>query len=271
MPLLSDIHERKASVKTLIIMSLLIISFFFWGMSYMDPPIEIGVEVVLNEGGAEVNYGTSDTGSGEIQPMTTNTPQNVSNNAEPEPKTSEATLTQETEEAPVINPKPKTKPTETKPKVVTPKPDKSTNDALNNILGAPSNTNQSSNGHGDDSNGSGDKGQIDGNPYATAFYGNGSGNGSGTGTGYGMNGRSKTSNQKFSPDCNEEGRVVVQIEVDRTGKVIKAVPGVKGTTNSATCLLEPAKKTALSYKFNPDSKAPTKQIGFVVINFTLGE
>lgn len=245
-------------------MLLLLLSFFFIGMTYMDPPEEKGIVLDFFDDGAEANYGTSDSGSGEIQPMTTEISINQpkQNNADSNPKDSDPTLTQDNEEAPVV--KPKTKPVNTKPK--TQNPDKSTSDALNNILGAPSNTNQSSTGEGNDG-GIGDKGQIDGNPYATAYYGSGTG----SGTGYGLNGRSKTSNQKFSPECDEEGRVVVQIEVDRSGKVINAIPGVKGSTNTAPCLLEPAKKTALSYRFNADSKAPTKQIGFVVINFTLGQ
>ena len=268
MTFLADIHQRKSFVKTTLIMALLIISFFFVGMAYMDPPIEKGIEIVFNDSGAEVNYGTSDTGSGDVQPMTTETPQSTSQSevSETSQKNTEPTLTQDTEDAPMVKTKPKTKPTETKPKVTTPQPDKSTSDALNNILGAPSNTNQNSSGHGDDASG-GDKGKIDGNPYATAFYGGGTG----TGTGYGLNGRSKTSNQKYAPECNEEGRVVVQIEVDKSGNVINAIPGVKGTTNSAPCLLDPAKKTALSYRFNPDTKAPERQIGFVVINFSLGQ
>jgi hypothetical protein len=35
--------------------------------------------------------------------------------------------------------------------------------------------------------------------------------------------------------------------------------------------LDPAKKTALLHKWFPDSKAPAEQIGFVVIQFKLGE
>ena len=267
MPLLNTIHQRKAVVKTTIIMALLLLSFFIVGMTYLDPPVEMGIEV---------NFGTSDVGSGDIQPLTTEIPQVNKTESAVAPASSdskESAVTQENEEAPVVNTKPKTKPKEIKtenpkPKTENPKPNiTESQNTINNILGAPSNTNQNSNGHGDNTNGSGDKGQINGNPYANAFYGGGFG----TGTGYGLNGRSKTSNQKYSPDCNEEGRVVVQIEVDKSGKVIKATPGVQGSTNTAACLMEPAQKTALSYRFNSDSNAPTKQIGFIVINFTLGQ
>ena len=35
--------------------------------------------------------------------------------------------------------------------------------------------------------------------------------------------------KSLKQDCNESGLVVVRIEVDRNGKVVKADPGVKGT------------------------------------------
>ena len=53
--------------------------------------------------------------------------------------------------------------------------------------------------------------------------------------------------------------------------MIHAEPGVKGTTNTHPCLLDPAKKTALMHEWYPDSEAPEQQIGFVVIQFKLGE
>ncbi len=63
----------------------------------------------------------------------------------------------------------------------------------------------------------------------------------------------------------------MEITVDRVGMVISARPGIKGTTNNAECLLDAARRTALSYRLNNDSKAHAQQIGFVVINFKLGQ
>ena len=118
-------------------------------------------------------------------------------------------------------------------------------------------------------NRAGDKGQLDGNPYAPSYFG-GKGTGSG-GVGYGLNGRGKASFKRLKQDCNESGLVIVKIIVNQNGNVIEAIPGVKGTTNTASCLLEPAKKIALSHKWSADSKAPAKQIGFVKVNFKLGQ
>ena len=76
---------------------------------------------------------------------------------------------------------------------------------------------------------------------------------------------------KEQPDCQEEGTVVVQIQVNKNGKVIYALAGVKGTTNSAPCLLKPAKAAALKTKWNVDDKAPVKQTGTIIYKFSLSK
>jgi len=120
-------------------------------------------------------------------------------------------------------------------------------------------------GDGDD-NKAGNKGQLNGTPYGNSYYGSGSGRGSGSG--YGLKGRTlKKSGQGFKQDCNEYGKVVVKIEVDKNGKVVRATPGVKGSTNTAPCLMAPAKKSAMTFRWNVDSKAPSKQVGFVIVKF----
>ena len=140
---------------------------------------------------------------------------------------------------------------------------------LDALMGGISNADgEVAGGEGDDQL-AGDKGNPDGDPYASTYYGS---PGSGTGTGgYGLSGRSLASKGKVQQECNEEGRVVVRIVVDQNGKVIEATPGVKGTPNSDPCLLDPAKKTAFLHRWKPDSNAPNQQIGFVVVNFKLGE
>ena len=123
-------------------------------------------------------------------------------------------------------------------------------------------------GEGPDNQGE-NKGQSNGNPYAPSYFG-GSGPGKGN-VGYGLGGRGKPSREIYKQDCNEYGLVVVKIEVNLQGNVIKAIPGIKGTTNTHPCLLEPAKKIAESHKWPSDPDAPARQIGFVSINFDLGQ
>ena len=81
-----------------------------------------------------------------------------------------------------------------------------------------------------------------------------------------MFGRKALKKPIYKPNCNEEGKVVVQIEVDKTGKVVRAIPGVRN--DQCCCLLvETSKEAALQTKWNPDANAPHKQIGTIVYYF----
>lgn len=260
MTLLDTQHKKRSFTITTIILVALLLLMFYLGLSYVIPPPETGISI---------NFGTENTGSGAVQPKEKikTTPkreqlQNTPTEQELSPEKTEEVLAGDQEDAPVIAPK-KTKPQPKKEKT----PSKATRDALSNILNGPKADGQSDGSEGNDNN-AGDKGQKDGDPYANSYYG-GPGT-SGTGVRYGLKGRTLVSTGKVQQECNEEGRVVVKIEVDKKGNVISAVPGVRGTTNPHPCLLEPAKKTALMYRWNFDSEAPSRQIGFVVINFKLG-
>jgi colicin import membrane protein len=70
-------------------------------------------------------------------------------------------------------------------------------------------------------------------------------------------------------DYQGEGRVVVEVSVDRSGKVIQAVPGVKGSTTLDEYLLKVAKEAALAASFAVKSDAPTVQKGTITYNFIL--
>ena len=136
-------------------------------------------------------------------------------------------------------------------------------DALMGGIGADQGTDKGSEG---DDESAGDKGQLDGKPYASSYFGSaGSGNG---GVGYGLNDRGRPKRTKVIPECDEEGTVVVKIYVNQNGSVIKAIPGEKGTIGDS-CLYDAARKTALSHKWPADPKAPLKQIGFVIVDFTV--
>ena len=139
---------------------------------------------------------------------------------------------------------------------------------MGSIINGPKTTGAEAS-HGND-NLPGDKGDPNGDRYANSFYGSGTGNGSGNGTSWGLKGRRLSSPAKEVQDCNEEGRVVVQVTVNRSGNVIAAKYS-QGTTNTNPCLVNPAIETAKSFKWQPDPNAPETQIGFVVVNFTVGE
>ena len=276
-------HKKKSAGLTLITAFLLIFLFFFLGLSYYDPPVSYGMEV---------NFGNSINGSGNIQPLKqvtqkksssiVNKPK-VERKSESKPtqkkvvsKAIKPVLKDEKSTIPIINKneveKKSTISNQKKEEKLTknkkPKVTDDTKNLVSNLIKNRKKEDIEKKGEGDDQI-FGDKGKKEGNPYSSSYY-NKAGL-KGIGKGYGLNGRNLKSNGKVIQECNQEGIVVVRITVDKLGNVINAEPGVKGTTNTHPCLLAPAKKTALMHKWYPDSKAPEQQIGFVVIQFKLGE
>jgi colicin import membrane protein len=70
-------------------------------------------------------------------------------------------------------------------------------------------------------------------------------------------------------DYQGEGRVVVEVSVDRLGNVFQAVPGTKGSTTLDEYLLRVAKEAALKAHFEIKSDAPPVQKGTITYNFVL--
>ncbi|MCC9017287.1 energy transducer TonB [Flavobacterium lipolyticum] len=290
--------QKKSLLLTTVIYAVLIALLFFirfW------PPYNPENNVALASGGGgggvTVNFGDSDLGSGANYKSEVI---NVKNEARQTPAKStpdEAILTQEnttTDESVVIPTKEKPKKAtpvvkpEAKPIPEKPKVSNSTNDALSSIL-------KGSNKGGDgDDKAAGNKGKANGSLSSNGYYGtggsgggtgggNGTGNGIGNGSGYGpgsgggsgggsgysLNGRKALSKPAPKYTCNEEGKVVVEVTVDQNGKTISATAGIKGTTNTASCLLEQAKIAALNTKWSADDKAAAKQVGKIIYNFSL--
>ena len=275
-------HERNSAKLTALIALIVLLLLFVVGPPYMDPPEEYGIAV---------NFGTSNFGSGKIQPTKPikSEPKVVEKAPQPEvskPETTKATATQEevlTEESAEAIAIKKQKAEAAKAKAVAEAKAKAEAERvakekreqeekkrkLDALIGGVSKSEGSETGGEGNDTKAGDKGQLDGNPYAPSYFG-GRGSGSG-GVGYGLNGRGKPSFKTLGHDCNESGMVIVKIVVNKAGQVVEALPGVRGTTNTAKCLLEPAKKIALSHKWPADAKAPTRQIGFVSVNFKLSQ
>jgi colicin import membrane protein len=113
--------------------------------------------------------------------------------------------------------------------------------------------------------GGGNQGSPDGSPGVNRY-----GNGGGSGNTYNLSGRSLVGGLP-KPDFpgNEEGTVVVEITVDKYGKVTQAVPGVKGSNTMNPSLLAAAKKAALSARFNTDNNASAFQKGTITYHFVL--
>jgi outer membrane biosynthesis protein TonB len=270
-------QERYSARLTALITILLILLLFVVGPPYMDPP---------NEYGVAVNFGTTDFGSATNQPKA---PTTKNTEQTPEPNTAETPVVSEPstfkaeeiitadDEAAIAIKKAEQEATKKAEELAKAKAEaerirkeneakerkKKALDALMGGIGADDGNTSGSEGNDEKA---GDKGQLNGDPYAPSYFGSpGTGN---NGVGYGLNGRGTPTKSKVIPDCDEEGRVVVEIHVNQNGDVTRAIPGKRGT-NGDICLYEAAKKTALTHKWPADTKAPIKQIGFVIVEFSV--
>jgi outer membrane biosynthesis protein TonB len=277
MAFLDTPYKKKSTAITAVILIALLWMIFNFGMKYQDPPEEYGIAI---------NFGISNQGyeipndilpakesSEQVQEEVQKEKMKETTDDISEETSKEEVITQTEKEAPVIE-KPeevevkevekKDKPKKEKPKPKPKKPSKNTLQAFDNLLkGDTSDGNKASEGNDAVS---GLKGDKKGDPTSTKYYGN---TGKSGDPNYNLTGREALLKPKEQPNCEEEGVVVVSIEVDKYGTVIKAVSGVKGTTNSANCLLKPAREAALRTTWNADPNAPTKQKGTIIYKFSL--
>ena len=86
--------------------------------------------------------------------------------------------------------------------------------------------------------------------------------------GYDLGGRGAKSISTPSRDFNEEGKVVVDIWVDKEGRVQRTEIG-KGTTVTDSNMLESAKRAAYNSIFNKDEKAADLQRGTITYTFIM--
>lgn len=248
-------------------------------------------------GGGEVavNFGDSDFGSGNnfesMEPVAAK-----SKSTAPKTTAADEVVVSDNSDAPAvadIKKSDKPKKDEPKKEPVQPerRPDKSTSTAISDLLNG-SNTG----GDGNDSR-AGNKGKSSGDPNARGYdggggegdgEGGGKGGGKGKGTGLGegdgygpgkgtgsggswnLDGRKLSGSSLVVQKCNEYGKVVVEVKVNRQGNVV-GTKFTKGTQNTTQCLLDAAYATARTFKWAAKPDAPEVQTGTITINFRLGE
>ena len=277
-------HKKKSASITFVVALLLVILFFGLGFTYYDPPIDYGMEISLgntvhSSGNIKKQNQESNKLDGVGKDQSSVKPSSKSNAKINPSKKSKFVLTERKSSISIPkkensikqnqdpNKLKENKKIEKLPiKKENPKVSKTTKNIVSNLLKKNSQLNEKLTNNslkGLDENIQNESG------YSSTYYNNmifGS-----YAKGYGLNGRSLKSKGKVLQECNEQGLVVVRVSVNRQGEVVSAEPGVKGTTNTHPCLLDPAKKTAQLHKWFPDDDAPELQIGFVVIQFKLGE
>ncbi len=291
-------QEKKSLVATTALFAVLFLLMFLF--KYNEKGDLVDLEGGGGGGGVTVNFGDSDVGSGaDFRSEVLNVKDKTKETPPPAAASEDEVVASDLDDAPAVV---KTKPVVKKdPKkqdaqpapVQPPKPSKSTSDALSSILGG-----NNKGGDGDDGQ-AGNKGKAGGDKNSGNYYGDGgsgggtgggtgTGNGTGTGPGsgsgsgggsgagrgtgvgnYQLAGRKVIAKPQPRYTCNEQGTVAVEISVDQNGRVINATPGVRGTTNSAKCLLDQARQAALNTKFDSSESAPDKQVGKIIYNFKL--
>ncbi|MFN8278045.1 MAG: hypothetical protein U0T84_11210 [Chitinophagales bacterium] len=287
-----DIENRSSENKNrtiaitvaLAIHALLLVLLFFWVLTMPNPPFE------ENEGGMTVNFGTSEVGEGDIQPMNLtpvaeNAAPTPESNPEAAPETKEDIATQDLEDAPVVERK--TESTKKAPKpnpdaILKPKPVKNTPSTPaqptpqvdHNALFRPGAPGTPNNSKGDgEGGGNGDQGNPNGDPNSRNYNGGGDGNGHGHGSGLGdgnvrLTGRRLRSKPAVKNPCEDaRGRVVMGIQVNRDGKVIKANFTQSGSTTSDDCLVNVARQAAMKYTFDDKADAADVQNGSIIFIF----
>jgi colicin import membrane protein len=290
----NDLHHfpserNKGLIGTTVIHVVLLVLFVLVSFSVPPPP--------ETEEGILVNFGTDETGLGMIEPS----PPAVEK--ETSPPTSDATikteeeplLTQNTEEAPEVK---KVDPEAEKKKLEKREADRKIREQLEaeriikvreemerkrieaeqqrqadimnrtkNALANSKNAGTNSTGEGV-AGGPGNQGVTSGS-VDSKVRGEGSGLGD-KGISYDLQGRGILKLPLPKGDYQEYGRVVVEVSVDRSGKVIKAVTSTKqGSTTFNDYLLKIAKEAALEARFVANPDGPLIQKGTITYNFIL--
>jgi TonB family protein len=276
-------HLYASAITAGIAVLLLLFLFLYRIVTPIPPFPESSLE------GMEIAYGFDDAGSGNTENnqigdeatikknLSASMPQEAMPDTPPlteddgEPVKIEQPVKIEKPVKPVKEPTPNSKPTEIKPVEEKPKENK----ALNNLLDKFKNKKEGSadsksGGSGLDEGVAGNQGDPTGNPNSNGKGGTGNNpDGIGTGKskfGFDLKGRSITRPPLLVKDSQEEGKVVVDITVDKEGNVLSVSIG-RGTTTTSGVLRSKAKQAVKQMKFNSSSEFE-EQSGSVTIVFS---
>ncbi len=247
-------EERKNQVLagfiSLGITGLILLFFILYKIITPNPPFEFA-----GEGGIEVNFGTYNEGTGEVESDGIGTATSVvaeSSSSKSEASSSKEEVYTSDNGEPVDMKKDENKPkiennvTVIKTNTTTPKENKNNNSLLNAYT-----KNTGKNGGGDGNSGeAGNEGQPDGNLNTHGI----GGTGGGTDGSNGLGGRKLITLPCKADDSREEGTVVVIIKVDKQGNITAADPNGRGTNTSSAMLKSKARQAVLCAKLSPSDK-----------------
>lgn len=253
----------------------IILAMIFLGFTAPFPPPA--------EEGILINFGTEEFGLGDIEPAYSDVPDIRETESQPEESVveseNEEILTQDFEESVAVKEekvttekKPEKKVTvtetvtETKEEEIT-QPvveEKKVNERA--LYKGRSTTTEGTESEGV-TQGDGNQGSITGSPDSDN-YSSGLSQGSG-GITFSLAGRNPLYLPKPKYEYQVEGKVVVEIRVDRNGNVTYARAGVKGSTTNDENLIKAAQEAALKARFDSKSDAAFTQTGTITYHFIL--
>lgn len=251
-------HKRIGIIGTVGFHVLLLLLFIFTGLTYTVP---------IPEQGMRINFGTSNVGSGEVQPEQVGETQEVIEEPTPVPETvtqdqpiTEPIVTTNTQQTIDV---PKEDEPVKDPVQEDPKP--TLNDKLKETLNNAFKKGGASGGGEGNDNETGDKGQTNGTKDGGSYTGQGAGDGDG----YALGNRKPLTKPKPNYTCKESGKVVILVRVNRDGETVDAQYKAKGSTTSAQCLVNQAIDAAKRTKWEGKIDAPAEQIGEITYIFEL--
>jgi hypothetical protein len=271
-------HRLISALISLLTLGLLILFLIYYIIITPNPPFP---ESASGGGGMEFNIGNLIEGTGNVDNNGIGEAVNVIESTDAIPPQQNETQNEiiTSDDGENINIK-EQKENTTSPTIIVPvKPKEKT---AAELMAEKFNKNKGKNtgGGGGNSGQAGDDGRPDGKPNSHGDGGTGGGSGGGNGPGKGpgsgpgnggygfsLSGRSVITPPPLSKDTKEEGKVVVEITVDKNGKVIKADPNGRGTNTNSAILKAKARQAALATVFNVSGEFE-EQKGTITITFS---
>ncbi|MCF8277444.1 MAG: hypothetical protein K9J17_11985 [Flavobacteriales bacterium] len=266
-------NKRTGMITSLIIHGLLLLLFLFLGLTTIQPKPEEGM--MINFGNTETGLGDSEMDPAQSEEVVEDVTEEAVTQTETvvnevsEPVVEEQVVTQEMLDAIALQKEKKKKQQEEAEKKAEEERRKAEEarvqaekKAASDALFAKAKQGQGK-GEGNNQPG-GNQGSPNGTPGAPHGLG-----GSGDGFSFDLGGRSMVSAPKIVDTSQKEGKVVVEIIVDKYGKVVKATPGARGSTTTDRHLEKLATEAAYNTKFNAKPDAAIQQKGSMTFVFIL--
>ena len=266
-------RDRRGILLTVIIHGVIVVIIVIFGFTTPLP--------LPDEEGILINFGTEEMGSGDIEPQLSNIPEQTRAESQVAEVIEEAEIsTQDFEEAPALEEEQPIKEdpvVEEKQETITEQIEEENTEQEQEVeeertvneralYKGRGDTDQDSESEGI-TEGDGNQGSVSGSTDSDN-YSQGLSTGSG-GIEFSLSGRNPVNLPKPKYEYQVEGKVVVQIKVNREGMVTYARAGVKGSDTNDQRLLNAAKDAALKARFDQKTDAAFEQTGTITYYFIL--